>query len=94
MRNKTGHGATGDDPEEHPVDTKWYAAEYPEPEVIDLAILRTSGPEDEKQQECHGNWYNRLEEKLFENLTSGHKHASIVYFGFHCKHFLSHSPDC
>lgn len=48
--NPAAHGvSTRYKPETHPVEAKRQPTEYPEPQVIDCSILRTSGFEDAHQ---------------------------------------------
>ena len=68
----TQGAAARHDPDAHPVDAEGQAAEYPEPEKIQLSIPDTGGFENAVQQpgDCDGQ--NCLLEKFLDGLGSRH----------------------
>src|SRR5699024_11804365 len=58
------------DPHAHPMDAEGQAAEYPEPEKIQLPIPHAGGFENAVQQPGDGDGQNRLLEKVLDGLRS------------------------
>ena len=72
------------DPHAHPMDAEGQAAEYPEPEKIQLPIPHAGGFENTVQQPGGGDGQNRLFEKVFDGLGSRHwqhLHSCLHYTG-------------
>lgn len=61
------------DPEAHPMEAEGQAAEYPQPYIIGDPVLRASGFENAKQQNCHGHGQYAFDTEIFECFTSCHK---------------------
>ena len=55
-------------PKPHPMEAEGQPAEYPEPQIVNRSILRTSGFEDANQQGRSGHRYYALSEKLKDNF--------------------------
>ena len=81
QREQRGAAAQGaaarHDPDAHPMDAKGQAAEYPEPEKIQLSIPDTGGFENAVQQPGDGDGQNCLLEKFLDGLGSRHGNTSI-----------------
>ena len=72
------------DPDAHPMDAEGQAAEYPEPEKIQLSIPDAGRFENTVQQPGDGDGQNCLLEKFLDGLGSRHwrhLHSCLHYTG-------------
>ena len=71
QRGTASQGAAArHDPHAHPMDAEGQAAEYPEPEKIQLSIPDAGGFENAVQQPGDSDGQNRLFEKFLDGLGS------------------------
>ena len=71
--NPATHGvSTWYKPKPHPMEAEGQPAEYPEPQIVNRAILHTGGFEDADQQGHTNYGYYGLSEKQIENFFSRH----------------------
>ena len=85
QRGAAAQGAAArHDPDAHPMDAEGQAAEYPEPEKIQLPIPDAGGFENAVQQPGDGDGQNCLLEKFLDGLGSRHwrhLHSCLHYTG-------------
>ena len=85
QRGTAAQGAAArHDPDAHPMDAEGQAAEYPEPEKIQLSIPDAGGFENAVQQPGDGDGQNCLLEKFLDGLGSRHwrhLHSCLHYTG-------------
>ena len=85
QRGTAAQGATArHNPDAHPMDAEGQAAEYPEPEKIQLSIPDAGGFENAVQQPGDGDGQNCLLEKFLNGLGPRHwrhLHSCLHYTG-------------
>lgn len=84
QRGAVQGAAARHNPDAHPMDAEGQAAEYPEPEKIQLSIPDAGGFENAVQQPSNGDGQNCLLEKFLDGLGSRHwrhLHSCLHYTG-------------